>query len=71
MTRRHDPDSSTSHICEACFLNEADTSRGVQLLCEDCAYEIAWREFLAALHQIKTNRPYANRVRRTYTEVLT
>lgn len=71
MTRRFDPTSGTSRMCEACFLNEADTSRGAQLLCEDCAYEIAWREFLAALHTIKTNRPYASRVRRTYTEVQT
>lgn len=71
MTRLFDPDCSTSRVCESCYLNEAQTSRGTQLLCEDCAYEQAWAEFLAALHQIKTNRPYAQRVRRTYTEVQT
>lgn len=71
MTRLFDPTSPTSRYCEGCFLNEAETSRGAQLLCEDCAYEQAWQAFLTALHEIKTNRPYANRVRRTYTEVRT
>jgi hypothetical protein len=69
MARRFDPDSPLSRYCESCFLNEAATARGAQLLCEDCAYEAAWSEFLAAIHQINTNRPYASRVRRTHKEM--
>lgn len=69
MVRLFDPTCPTSRMCESCFLNEADTSVGVQLLCEDCAYELAWSQFLAAVQRIKTNRPYAQRTRRTFQHV--